>query len=90
MQKIKLIKGLEQHLTKKSRNLLQNVERRILTIKGNITFDLKSKQDSSFTRNLNYMFKKVLVAEDFDSISIAVEKALEELFSFRNPSCEIL
>ena len=79
MQKIKLIKGLEQHLTKKSRNLLQNVERRILTIKGNITFDLKSKQDSSFTRNLNYMFKKVLVAEDFDSISIAVEKALEEL-----------
>ena len=43
MQKIKLIEGLDQYFKKKSRNLLQNVENRILTIKGNLTFGLKSK-----------------------------------------------
>jgi hypothetical protein len=59
------------------------VENRILAIKGTITFDTKSgkgfKSSILFLNNQRRMFKKKVIAEDLDSISIAVVQALESL-----------
>jgi hypothetical protein len=58
------------------------VENRILAIKGTITFDTKSVKDLNlvyYFLNNQHVQKKVLIAEDLDSISIAVVQALESL-----------